>query len=205
MVTSGEDQRRGKRQRPAYEALKTAGRSALRLEGGLRLATERLVEIDIYDRTIDFDFELGLIYRPIQINRSEAGDALVLDHEMVLAIDDEEVEFSDGEDAEIGKLVYRQRWVADGVLIPTDDLQLLLFALTIGRQHATQRARDLILVLSSHLGRPPLVVSEPASPKQAMDQLLDQLRPVMETILTDRATTKPDGVPGVARKRVAKR
>jgi hypothetical protein len=167
-------------------ALSKTGREALRLEGHLDLVNQWLAEIHLADRVVDFEWPLKLVYRPIKIQRSDDGQSVVLDHELALVLNGDEDDFNfleatggDPDEAELGSVVYAQRWKAKRGERPEDDTQLLLFALTVGRRYATERARDLLLVLSSHLGRPPLTVAPPETPHAALETLLQALRPAV--------------------------
>lgn len=171
----------------SFDALTSAGRGALRLESQLELLHQWLAEVHLADRVVDFEWPLKLVYRPIKIQRSDDGRSVVLDHELALVLDGNEDDFEfleategDRDVADIGSVVYAQRWRMKRGQLPADDTQLLLFALTVGRYYATERARDLLLHLSSHLERPPLVVAMPLSPRAALDALLGFLRPVIE-------------------------
>src|SRR4051794_40618387 len=108
-------------------ALSKTGREALRLEGHLDLVNQWLAEIHLADRVIGFEWPLKLVYRPIKIQRSDDGQSVVFDHELALVIDvdEDEVDFfeateGDPDEADLGSVLYAQRWRAKRGALPED-------------------------------------------------------------------------------------
>lgn len=162
---------------------------ALELAGRLDLKHQLLLSISIDDEVADLDRGLRLVHQPPRVQRQPGSNQFRLRYEMELHLQDaeeDEDEFWDSDDApdelaSIGTLTYTQLWEAEeGVLrVDEDEQALTFFAVSMGRSFVENRVRDLLATLSAHLGRPVLLIEEPATPWRAHTALINQLAEVI--------------------------